>query len=81
MIWRITCCLMRLQLLQGLEVSLMAGFAADVTVIDLWQRGNEEKWHEWESKLEQKTQGRKTVEPNKDRRFIIISIIKDIKQK
>lgn len=37
--------------MQDLEVSLLAGFA-DVTVIDLWQRCNEEKWYEWESKLE-----------------------------
>lgn len=40
--------------MQDLEVSLVAGFVADITVIDLWQRHNEEKWHECESKLEWK---------------------------
>lgn len=43
-------------LVQNLEVSLVAGFVADLAVNDLWQRGNEEKWHECESKLECKTQ-------------------------
>lgn len=41
-------------MVQDLEVSLLAGFA-DVTIIDLWQRCNAEKWCEWESKSEQKT--------------------------
>lgn len=44
-----------LYLVQDLEVSLVVGFVADLTVNDLWQRGNEEQWHECESKLECKT--------------------------
>lgn len=50
---------MMLYLLQDLEVSLVAGFVADRTVNDLWQRGNEEKWHECNNKLECKTQEKK----------------------
>lgn len=44
-----------LYLVQDLEVSLVVGFVADLTVNDLRQRGNEEQWHECESKLECKT--------------------------
>lgn len=66
MIQRTTCCLMTRQLVQDLEVSLVAGFTADITVIDLWQRGNEQKWHECESKLEWKAWERKMItEPTK----------------
>lgn len=42
------------ELVQDLEVTLVAGFVADITVIDLCQRGDEEKWCECESKLEWK---------------------------
>ncbi|KAK2527735.1 hypothetical protein Q9966_010184 [Columba livia] len=37
------------ELVQDLEVTLVAGFVADITVIDLCQRGDEEKWCECET--------------------------------